>query len=177
MTIKELSEVCNVSTQSIRNYCKRNNLTKQHNNKGKATYVIDEETENAIISYFNSDSNKDVCKDAKQSNQETNQSNKALFEVLQSQIDDLRKQVDLLTSQLIEKDNQLKEKDLQIKENNSQIHKLLDTNAELNKSVQQAHTLQYQQQIAVSDSEADAMEQEQPTEKKKGFFSRFKKSK
>lgn len=166
MTIKELSEVCGVSTQSIRNYCKRNNLTKQHNNKGKPTYVIDEETEKAIISYFNSDSNKEVCKDAnqtEQSNQETNQSNKALFEVMQSQIDDLRKQVDLLTSQLAEKDKQ--------------INALLTNNIELTNAVQQAHTLHYnqQQQITMADSEAELTEQAQTEPlKRKGIFSRLK---
>ena len=170
MTIKELAEVCNVSTQSIRNYCKRNNLTKQHNKQGKPTYVIDEETEKAIISYFNSDSNKEVCKDAnqtEQSNQETNQSNKALFEVMQSQIDDLRKQIQTLTEQLAVKD--------------SQIQVLSDALAREQQALSQQQTLHAL--TMQDDSEADAGEPtateqaEEPTEKKRGFFSRFKKSK
>lgn len=157
MTIKELAEVCNVSTQSIRNYCKRNNLTKQHNKQGKPTYVIDEETEKAIISYFNSDSNKEVCKD-------TNQSNKALFEVMQSQIDDLRKQIQTLTEQLAVKD--------------SQIQVLSDALAREQQALSQQQTLHAL--TMQDDSEADAGEltateqAEEPTEKKKGFFKRFK---
>lgn len=52
MTVKEISELCGVSQQSIRNWCAKNNVTKERNARTKASYVIDETTKQAIIEHY-----------------------------------------------------------------------------------------------------------------------------
>ena len=53
MTIKELSDKCCVSEQSIRNRCKKNNVPKASQGKAtKASYVITKEVEDEILTYY-----------------------------------------------------------------------------------------------------------------------------
>ena len=57
MTIKELSEKCGISEQSLRAWCKKNNVPKTiiEGNERKATkpsYVITNELETEILDYY-----------------------------------------------------------------------------------------------------------------------------
>lgn len=61
MTIKELSEICGVSQQAIRQWCVKNNVSKQRNQGKKPSFYIDEPTKQAIISYYTP--NTDECCD------------------------------------------------------------------------------------------------------------------
>lgn len=173
MTVKEIAEVCNVSEQTIRNYCNKNQIPKTKSARGKQTFFIDFDLEKAIIEEFKDNKNKNQNQNDSTiiKNQSKNQSEIGL---LKQQIEDLHKTIETLTAQLTEKDLQLAEKD-------KQIQALIETTKDLTNAVQQAHTLHYnqQQQITMADSEAELTEQAQTeqTEKKKGFFSRFKKSK
>lgn len=52
MNIKELSSLCNTSPQSIRNWCKRNNIPITKTSTSRASYEITSETEKRIIEYY-----------------------------------------------------------------------------------------------------------------------------
>ena len=56
MTIKELSDKCGISEQSLRAWCKKNNISKATiTNEGKATkpsYLITPEIETMILRYY-----------------------------------------------------------------------------------------------------------------------------
>ena len=52
MTVKEISDLCGVSQQSIRNWCAKNNVAKERNARTKASYVIDDITKQAIIEHY-----------------------------------------------------------------------------------------------------------------------------
>ena len=129
-TTKELAEICNVSEQAIRSWCKRNNVEKERNESTKASYVIDELTETAIIGYYQGEvapfipqeSNastkvrKETLQERKEATQEGKESWKAVSDVLKEQISSQQKQIDTLTEQLKKKDEQLTEKDKQIEQ-------------------------------------------------------------
>lgn len=163
MTVKELAEKCGVSEQSIRAYCNKLAIAKAKGESGQLSYLIDEATEKAIIQHYSAKGMNEKPKAKEESSKEKDETTKALIELLREQISNQAETIKTLQQQLAVKD--------------SQIEKLLDANAELNKSIQQAHTLHYneQQQLTVSDSDlTEPTEQEQLQEKKRGFFSKFK---
>ena len=100
-TIKEIAAACGVSEQSIRAWCKKNNIRKQRNDGKKACYAIDEQTKELIIRRFSVSSTQ--TKQRNQSNQ-NNQSNETkaseIFEnseqilVKDKQIEQLMQQIE-----------------------------------------------------------------------------------
>lgn len=54
MTIKEIAEKCGVSEQSIRAWCKKNDIPKSKQaEKTKASYLITPDIENRILANYN----------------------------------------------------------------------------------------------------------------------------
>lgn len=151
MTIKELSDKCCVSEQSIRNWCKKNNVPKASQPKqasqGKATkasYVITKEVEDEILTYYGaltanidmSESTQSKTINATKTTQ-AKQSNKASLELE----NELIKQLNIKDEQLKVKDNQLAEKDRQITEKDKQIAALHEQNKVLTDALVAAQTL------------------------------------
>ena len=151
MTIKELSDKCCVSEQSIRNWCKKNNVPKASQPKqasqGKATkasYVITKEVEDEILTYYGaltanieiSESTQSKTINATKTTQ-SKQSNKASLELE----NELIKQLNIKDEQLKVKDNQLAEKDMQIAEKDKQIAALHEQNKVLTDALVAAQTL------------------------------------
>lgn len=149
-TVKELAEKCNVSEQSIRNYCNKNKVKKQKSNKGKPTFFIDAETETAIIQHFteNIETSKQVTKTSKQ---ETNPQ-------LQEYIDSLKQHIETLNNQLNIKDKLIEQQQQTIQSLTTQIETAQQLNAGNIKA------------LLNEQSKSDAEEQ-QP--KKQFFFSRL----
>lgn len=151
MTIKELSDKCCVSEQSIRNWCKKNNVPKASQPKqasqGKATkasYVITKDVEDEILTYYGaltanieiSESTQSKTINATKTTQ-SKQSNKASLELE----NELIKQLNIKDEQLKVKDNQLAEKDRQITEKDKQIAALHEQNKVLTDALVAAQTL------------------------------------
>lgn len=149
-TVKELAEKCNVSEQSIRNYCNKNKVKKQKSNKGKPTFFIDAETEIAIIHHFteNIETSKQVTKTSKQ---ETNPQ-------LQEYIDSLKQHIETLNNQLNIKDKLIEQQQQTIQSLTTQIETAQQLNAGNIKA------------LLNEQSKSDAEEQ-QP--QKQGFFARL----
>lgn len=124
-TIKEIAVACGVSEQSIRKWCKRNQVAKQRNQVSKESYVIDESTKQAILQYYHADAingaSKPSC-EIKQPNCETEKPRDIA--------------INALTEQLKEKDKQLAEKDKQLEALNQQLAALTNALA----SAQEAQT-------------------------------------
>lgn len=174
MTVKELADTLNVSKPTISKAVSELglNLDKIGNR-----FVLSDEQVEMVKSKISQIGDSQKLEKTQKTETEITQKTENITPNSQNSF--LESQILFLQKQLEEKDKQIQEKDSQLKEKDKQIEKLLDTNAELNKSVQQAHTLQYQQQqIAVSDADtveptATEQVQEQPKEKKKGIFSRL----
>lgn len=179
MTVSELATECHVTPNSIRKWLIRHHIPKQLNaHTRQLEYDIDEETRQAIIKHYEDKANgvpqTQTPTPSIANTQTLAPENDSVIEVLRQQNDDLHKTIDLLTSQIQTLTEQLAVKD-------SQIQVLSDALAREQQALSQQQTLHALTMQA--DSEADAgeptaMEQaEEPTEKKRGFFSRFKKSK
>lgn len=116
MTVKEIAEICNVSEQSIRNWCKKNNVCKVTNTVGKASFVIDDDVSNAIMQYYHI-SSQDVLQSNKESLQREQSSLQSNKESLQSnkdaEIQALKEQIVLLKehyeSNLLDKQKQIED--------------------------------------------------------------------
>ena len=184
-TTKELAEICNVSEQAIRSWCKRNNVEKERNESTKASYVIDEITETAIIGYYQGEvapfiphesntcakvrketlqERKETTQEGKEATQEGKESWKAVSDVLKEQISSLQKQIDTLTEQLKKKDEQLTEKDKQIEQLTSTLLLSQQTQQDLTAaltSAQALHAGTIQRQLTVKE------------DKPAGFFKNF----
>ena len=147
-TTKELAEICNVSEQAIRSWCKRNNVEKERNESTKASYVIDELTETAMIGYYQGEvapffpqESNASAKVRKEITQEGKESWKAVSDVLKEQISSLQKQIDTLTEQLKKKDEQLTEKDKQIEQLTSTLLLSQQTQQDLTAALTSAQAL------------------------------------
>lgn len=198
MTVKEIADKCGVSEQSIRAWCRRNNVAKvpqrQAGNEkkvAKPAYLITDEVAERICVYYA------VCDNLKKS--KTEESNKAnenevsetieisetsktpesnetvettLLSALQAQIDTLQQHNSLLSQQLSVKDNQIAMQADQIK---TLTDSLRDTTAALT-AAQALHAGTIKQQLA--DKQAshegqaeDVVEPEQ--QERQGFFKRI----
>lgn len=157
ITVKELAAKCDVSEQSIRNYCNKIKVTKQKSNKGKPTFFIDAETETAIIQHFteHSETSKQVNKTSKQ---ETNPH-------LQEYIDSLKQQIETLNNQLNIKDKQIEQQQLTIQTLTAQLETAQQLNAGTTKALLNLTAPEER-------SESGATQEEQP-EQKQSFFARL----
>ena len=109
-TIKEIAAACGVSEQSIRKWCKRNQVAKQRNQVSKESYVIDESTKQAILQYYHADASNGTSKPSCETKQPSCETEKSQDTAINA-----------LTEQLKEKDKQLAEKDKQLEALNQQL--------------------------------------------------------
>lgn len=159
-TIKEIAAACGVSEQSIRKWCKRNQVAKQRNQVSKESYVIDESTKQAILQYYHADASNGTSKpscETKQPNCETEKSQDTA--------------INALTEQLKEKDKQLAEKDKQLEALNQQLAALTNALA----SAQEAQTRLTESLAAEQALHAGTIQKQltMQDEKPKGFFGRL----
>lgn len=124
-TIKEIAVACGVSEQSIRKWCKRNQVAKQRNQVSKESYVIDESTKQSILQYYHADASNGASKLSCETKQPSCETEKPR---------DIA--INALTEQLKEKDKQLAEKDKQLEALNQQLATLTNALA----SAQEAQT-------------------------------------
>ena len=159
-TIKEIAVACGVSEQSIRKWCKRNQVAKQRNQVSKESYVIDESTKQAILQYYHADAingaSKPSC-EIKQPNCETEKPRDIA--------------INALTEQLKEKDKQLAEKDKQLEALNQQLVTLTNALA----SAQEAQTRLTESLAAEQALHAGTIQKQltMKDEKSGGFFGRL----
>lgn len=159
-TIKEIAVACGVSEQSIRKWCKRNQVAKQRNQVSKESYVIDESTKQAILQYYHADAingaSKPSC-EIKQPNCETEKPRDIA--------------INALTEQLKEKDKQLAEKDKQLEALNQQLAALTNALA----SAQEAQTRLTESLAAEQALHAGTIQKQltMKDEKPVGFFGRL----
>lgn len=95
-TIKQISEVCGVSEQAVRGWCKRNDVPKD--TKGKQ-YVISESIECAILRYYGVDLEKDVVKEERKVAKDELVSYK-LVELLEKELESKNEQIHRLQESL-----------------------------------------------------------------------------
>lgn len=140
MTIKELSAKCEISEQSLRAWCKKNNVSKAAiSNEGserkatKPSYIITPKIEAEIMAYYGQNQEKNLKKELNET--------KAIKEGYESNEPKEKKETNLangdvlikneLLKQLSIKDEQLKSKDDQIFEKDKQITALQEQNKDL----------------------------------------------
>lgn len=188
MTVKEIADKCGVSEQSIRAWCRRNNVAKvpQAAESGerkvaKPAYLITDEVAERICVYYA------VCANIRQSEskesrettetkgnetcESTETAETTLISALQAQIDTLQQHNALLSQQLSTKDNQIAAQQDQIKQLTESLH---DTTSALT-AAQALHAGTIKQQL--TDKQASCEGQSEPdSEERQGFWQRiFKK--
>lgn len=188
MTVKEIADKCGVSEQSIRAWCRRNNIAKVPQRKessekkaAKPAYLITDEVAERICVYYAvydnlQESETEETTETKGNEvSETSESNETadttLISALQAQIDTLQQHNSLLSQQLSVKDNQIAMQADQIK---TLTDSLRDTTAALT-AAQALHAGTIKQQLA--DKQASHEGQAEPdSEERQGFWQRiFKK--
>lgn len=189
MTVKEIADKCGVSEQSIRAWCRRNNVPKvpqaaesDKRKVAKPSYLITDEVAERICVYYAVYNNLQESETEETSEtqgngiSETSESNETadttLISALQAQIDTLQQHNALLSEQLSVKDNQIAMQADQIK---TLTDSLRDTTAALT-AAQALHagTIQQQltdKQVVSEDVSESVSEPEQPEQQ--GFFKRI----
>jgi DNA-binding transcriptional MerR regulator len=94
-TIKELSEVCKVSEQALRAWCRKNNVPKDAKGKG---FAINETTEMAILQHYGAVDTKDTK--AKERKHESNSETLIMLEILQKELDFCKEQLEVKDNQI-----------------------------------------------------------------------------
>ena len=180
MNIKELSNLCNTSPQSIRNWCKRNRIPITKNSTSRASYEITSETEKRIIEYYKgnpqnqSEQNKQEEKERKtqqeqgkqeekerKAQQEKQAKNEELISYLTTELEQKQKQIDELTSLLHKTQDSLNNAQ-ELVQNEQRLHLL---------AVSEKNELEAKLQLAVSQLE------ETQTNVHKGIFAKLFKRK
>lgn len=166
-TIKEIAAACGVSEQSIRAWCKKNNVAKERNGKSMASYIIDETTKAAIISHYSKYYNEQEPQVRKESTKDRKESVKENPELVM-----------LLKSENHAKDEQLAAKDKQIEALNKQIEAKDEQLAALTNALASAQEAQTRltESLAAEQALHAGTIQKQLTmqdEKQKGFFGRL----
>ena len=171
-TIKEIAVACGVSEQSIRKWCKRNQVAKQRNQVSKESYVIDESTKQAILQYYHADASNGTSKPSCETKQPSCETKQPSCETEKSQ----DTAINALTEQLKEKDKQLAEKDKQLEALNQQLATLTNALA----SAQEAQTRLTESLAAAQALHAGTIQKQltMQDEKPVGFFGKlFRKKK
>lgn len=181
MTVKEIADKCGVSEQSIRAWCRRNNVAKvpqrQAGNEkkvAKPAYLITDEVAERICVYYavynNLKENESTETSETQGNEvsETSESTETaeitLISALQAQIDTLQQHNALLSEQLSTKDNQIAMQADQIKQLTESLH---DTTAALT-AAQALHAGTIQQQLTEQQASSEGQ-----SEERQGFWTRI----
>lgn len=185
MTVKEIADKCGVSEQSIRAWCRKNNVPKvpqrQERNEKKAAkpaYLITDEVAERICVYYavydnlqESENRETVETERNETSETIETAETTLISALQAQIDTLQQHNALLSQQLSTKDNQIAAQQDQIKQLTESLH---DTTAALT-AAQALHAGTIKQQL--TDKQASHEGQAEPdSEERQGFWQRiFKK--
>lgn len=183
MTVKEIADKCGVSEQSIRAWCRRNNIAKvpqrKESNEKKAAkpaYLITNEVAERICVYYavysnlKEDESVETAETQRNEVSETCESSETseitLLSALQAQIETLQQHNALLSEQLSQKDNQIAMQADQIKQLTESLH---DTTAALT-AAQALHAGTIQQQL--TDKQAGSEGVSEP-EERQGFWQRI----
>lgn len=94
-TIKELAETCGVSEQAIRKWCARNQVAKDVAQR----YIIDKNTETAILQHYGKDTRNQVAQPTETSC-ETSETMKEIIEMLRKELEAKDKQIESLQHSL-----------------------------------------------------------------------------
>lgn len=190
MTVKEIADKCGVSEQSIRAWCRRNNIPKvlqrqecSEKKCAKLTYLITDEVEKRICVYYA------VCDNIRQSESEesretseneasesTEMEEITLLSALQDQINTLQQHNALLSEQITVKDSQIAAQQEQIK---TLTESLRDTTAALT-AAQALHAGTIKQQLTDKqtgcEGQSDAESKPEQQERQRFWQRIFKRS-
>lgn len=191
MTVKEIADKCGVSEQSIRAWCRRNNIAKvpqrqesSERKVAKPAYLITDEVAERICVYYavysnlKEDESGETAETQRNEVSETFASTETaettLLSALQDQIDTLKQHNALLSQQLSQKDSQIAAQQEQIKTLTQSLH---DTTAALT-AAQALHAGTIQQQLTDKQERSEGQSEDvvEPQERQ-GFWKRiFKRS-
>lgn len=176
-TIKQMADMCQVSEQAIRGWCRRNQVAKD----AKGSYEISEAIEHNIYAYYKVQVAKDVAKDAKAVAKDKDE----LIWELKSRIErlelerelegkSLQEKTKIIQKELEARDEQIREKDRQLNaalEMLAENQKLLDQQQQLNAMAE--HRIKLLEQKEDDPPATDGQNQPPEAEGKKGFFNRI----
>lgn len=180
MTVKEIADKCGVSEQSIRAWCRKNNVPKvpQAAESGerkvaKPAYLITDEVAERICVYYavyrnlRESESKEIEETKGNETPETCETAETtLLSALQAQIDTLQQHNALLSQQLSVKDNQIAMQADQIKQLTDSLH---DTTAALT-AAQALHAGTIQQQLTDKQERSEGASE---PEERQGFWKRI----
>ena len=93
-TIREIAEICGVSEQAVRAWCRKHQIAKD----AKGSFAINETIEYRIYRHYKVD----VAKDVAQSTKADDAVNQAIIDLLRKELDHKNKQIDELSKRLME---------------------------------------------------------------------------
>ena len=96
-TTREIAEICGVSEQAVRAWCRKNHIAKD----AKGSFAISETIEYRIYRHYKGDIAKDA-KEIAQSAKEDNVVNQAIIDLLRKELEHKNKQIDELSKRLME---------------------------------------------------------------------------
>jgi DNA-binding transcriptional MerR regulator len=96
-TTREIAEICGVSEQAVRAWCRKNHIAKD----AKGSFAISETIEYRIYRHYKGDVAKDA-KDIAQSAKADNVVNQAIIDLLRKELEHKNKQIDELSKRLME---------------------------------------------------------------------------
>lgn len=199
MTVKEIADKCGVSEQSIRAWCRRNNVAKvpqrQENKVAKPAYLITDEVAERICVYYavcdnlkkseteettetngnevpevSATSEISETSKAPESNENNETAETTLLSALQAQIDTLKQHNALLSEQLSIKDGQIAAQQEQIRTLTESLH---DTTAALT-AAQALHAGTIQQQLTEQQASSESVSEDVPEpEEQRSFWRRL----
>ena len=176
MTVKEIADKCGVSEQSIRAWCRRNNIAKVpqvaesgERKVAKPAYLITNEVAERICVYYSvyqnlkENESKETTEtkgnEVSETFASTETAETTLLSALQAQIETLQQHNALLSQQLSTKDNQIAMQADQIKQLTESLH---DTTTALT-AAQALHAGTIQQQL--TDKQASSEGQPEPEQR------------
>jgi len=96
-TTREIAEICGVSEQAVRAWCRKNHIAKD----AKGSFAISETIEYRIYRHYKGDIAKDA-KEIAQSAKADNVVNQAIIDLLRKELEHKNKQIDELSKRLME---------------------------------------------------------------------------
>ena len=96
-TTREIAEICGVSEQAVRAWCRKNHIAKD----AKGSFAISETIEYRIYRHYKGDVAKDA-KDIAQSSKADDIVNQAIIDLLRKELEHKNKQIDELSKRLME---------------------------------------------------------------------------
>lgn len=184
MTVKEIADKCGVSEQSIRAWCRKNNIQKvpqrqesSERKVAKPAYLITDEVAERICVYYAVCDNlraSEIKETTETKGNETPETCETaeitLLSALQAQIETLQQHNALLSEQLSTKDNQIAMQADQIKQLTESLH---DTTAALT-AAQALHAGTIKQQLTDKQAGSEGVSEDvQEQQERQGFWQRI----